>query len=98
SNFGECAFLCAPGVNVLSTMPTYKVPKGGTLHYGLMSGTSMAAPCVAGVAGLVRSKHPEWDRTQVAEALKQSARDLGSPGQDCLYGYGRVDALKAVSL
>lgn len=97
SNFGSCAFLCAPGVNVLSTMPTYQVAKGGTLNYGLMSGTSMAAPCVAGVVGLIRSKHPDWNREQVADALKNSAHDLGMPGHDCMYGYGRVDAFKALS-
>lgn len=61
------------------------------------SGTSMAAPHVAGVAALVigangGSMHPD----QVRTILEQSADDLGKPGNDDYYGAGRVNALRAV--
>jgi subtilisin family serine protease len=62
-----------------------------------VSGTSFAAPHVAGVAALIigangGSMHPE----QVRTILQRSADDLGKPGNDDFYGAGRVNALRAV--
>ena len=62
-----------------------------------VSGTSFAAPHVAGVAALIigangGSMHPD----QVRTTLEQSADDLGKPGNDDYYGAGRVNALRAV--
>lgn len=61
-------------------------------------GTSMAAAFVSGVAALVRARHPEYTREQVRQALLQSADDLGPGGWDRTFGYGRVNARRAVSL
>ena len=69
----------------------------GNTGYFWAAGTSMAAPHVAGVAALIISKnggpmHP----AQVEAKLRQSADDLGKPGNDDFYGAGRVNALRAV--
>jgi subtilisin family serine protease len=93
SNFGKTVTVAAPGVDVWSTLPT----KNGAPGYGLMSGTSMASPCAAGVVALIRSQHPGWSRTQVKAHLEARAVDLGAAGFDPRFGHGRIDALKAVS-
>lgn len=75
--------LCAPGVNVLSTLP------GNS--YGTLSGTSMAAPHVSGAAALCRGTHRGLDMDHIRSILLSTADDLGNPGKDDDYGYGRVD-------
>lgn len=99
TNFGPAVSLAAPGVDILSTLPTYKVfaPLPRPLGYGTMSGTSMAAPLVAGAAALVRSQFPALTRAQVKARLEASADDLGAPGFDPVYGHGRLNIRKAVS-
>jgi subtilisin len=77
--------------------------KPTTLHLAIypgdinsISGTSMASPHVAGVAALILSKHPTWTPAQVREQLRKSVDDLGAPGWDPVFGYGRINARKAV--
>lgn len=60
------------------------------------AGTSMAAPAVAGVAALVVGKTPGIGVAQLEAVLRQSADDLGKPGNDDYYGRGRVNALRAI--
>ncbi len=88
SNRGAALDLTAPGVSILSTF------HGG---YQKMSGTSMASPVVAGCASLVLAAHPGYGPSQVEQALKGGAMDLGSPGFDTSYGYGKVNAHAAVA-
>ncbi len=56
-------------------------------------GTSAAAPHIAGLAGLVWSGFPEKPGSEIRTALLESAVDLGEPGKDRSFGYGRADAL-----
>lgn len=79
--------LCAPGVNVLST-----IPAGG---YGKKTGTSMACPHVSGAAAVAWGAHRFATNVQIWNLLADTADNLGSPGWDGDYGYGRVDADQA---
>ncbi|MDP4535462.1 S8 family serine peptidase [Alkalimonas collagenimarina] len=67
----------------------------GASNYGLMSGTSMASPHVAGVAALVWSHFPDCSNDEIRSALGASAEDLGAPGRDTSYGWGLVQAKDA---
>lgn len=89
SNFGSYIDISAPGVNILSTMIN------GTYAYG--SGTSFAAPFVAGVAALLLSKHPNLTPQEVAETLYNYAEDLGESGWDQFYGWGLVNAYSTIT-
>lgn len=91
SNWGEGIDLCAPGSNILSTIPDNK--------YEPMSGTSMATPAAAAVAALVWSANPSWTREQVVAQLYGTADDIDSynPGREGGLGAGRANALRAVS-
>ncbi|MBS4200622.1 S8 family serine peptidase [Bacillus sp. FJAT-49732] len=88
SNYGTYIDLAAPGQDIYSTYT------GSS--YKNMSGTSMASPVVSGVAALILSKNPLLSADQVYNILKNSSVDLGSKGWDHFYGYGRVDAYKAL--
>lgn len=99
SNWGDWIELAAPGVDIYSTMPTYWVTMndyGFPINYAYASGTSMACPHVSGLAALVLSLHPEKSRDWLRLWLRYTADDLGSPGFDVYYGYGRINARKAV--
>ena len=65
-------------------------------NLAVFSGTSMASPHAAGVAALILSKNPAATPDQVRQKLRDSADDLGTPGWDPLFGYGRVNARRAV--
>jgi subtilisin len=100
SNYNNNLELCAPGVDVLSTMPGYPVtltqaPYYYQMDYDALSGTSMACPHVTAAAALVMAAHPDWTNVQVRQRLDATAADLGAPGRDRYYGFGLVDAAAA---
>ncbi|MFX0015701.1 MAG: S8 family serine peptidase [Promethearchaeota archaeon] len=90
SNYGSTIEISAPGVDIYSTVP---VEMGSYASY---SGTSMACPHVSGVAALILSEFPDWTTEQVRIHLREGTDDLGDPGWDQYYGYGRLNAYKAV--
>jgi subtilisin family serine protease len=68
-----------------------------TTGYFFAAGTSMSAPAVAGVAALIVEKNGLTKDPDAVEAkLRSSSDDLGAPGLDQVYGYGFVNAQKAV--
>lgn len=93
SNFGAFVDLAAPGNLIYSTFHQMDNLFGG---YTYMSGTSMAAPFVAGTAGLLLSMEPALPAAQVTEALIWGADDLGPAGWDPKYGYGRINAYRTL--
>ena len=62
------------------------------------TGTSTATPIAAGVAALILSLEPDLTSDEVRHILLRSARDLGEPGEDDYYGWGRVDARAALEM
>jgi subtilisin family serine protease len=64
--------------------------------YCWASGTSMASPAVAGVAALIVGKYGRMSPAQLEARLRESADDLGKPGNDDHYGRGRVNAFRAI--
>lgn len=85
SNYGDGLELMAPGSNIYST-----VPNNG---YSTLSGTSMASPHVAGVAGLLRAVDSSATVSEVREAMNETAESVGSSFE---YGNGIVDAYAAI--
>ena len=90
TNFGNWIELSAPGVDIYSTVHDDS--------YANKSGTSMSTPHVAGVAALIWSRFPNMTRDQVRRQLWFATDDLGDPGYDEYYGFGRVNARKALEV
>ncbi|AIQ31732.1 serine protease [Paenibacillus sp. FSL P4-0081] len=88
SNYGDYIDVAAPGESIASTYPDNQ--------YAALSGTSMASPHVAALAGLVRSLNPELTNKEVTELLTSNAVDLGDAGHDKYYGWGQVDIYKTL--
>lgn len=101
SNIDPYVGISAPGMTIWSTTPTYPTTLSrvnpGTQTYAAFSGTSQAAPLVAGIAALVLSQEPRLSVAQLADRLRATADDLGVAGLDPVFGSGRVNALRAVN-
>lgn len=89
SNWGTGVDVVAPGASILTT-----TNGGGT---GYVSGTSFSAPNTAGVIALILSVNPRLTPSQVRQILFESVDDLGVQGYDTTYGWGRINATKAVA-
>ena len=62
----------------------------------MTSGTSFSAAYVSGLAALMLERNPAMKPDQVRAILMKTARDLGAPGRDDLFGAGEADAYAAV--
>ncbi len=105
SSTGTYVSLAAPGESVFSAISSaswstayVRVPLPGSLGgiYGYGSGTSFAAPQVAGAAALVLAANPLLDAAAVAQVLKESASGHGAWSPEL--GFGVIDAASAVEL
>lgn len=89
SNRGPEIDLVAPGSDIYTTSRDGK--------YKHVSGTSMAAPQVAGIAALLLKKNPALTPLQIRMILRGTAEDLGTKGWDKDSGYGMVNASRALA-
>lgn len=91
SNYHSSVDITAPGDLILSTV--------WDNSYALFSGTSMSSPVTTGVVGLIRSKYPSWNPTQVVDRLKLGVDSIYNinPQYTGLLGTGRVNAFKCLS-
>ena len=108
SNYGSFVDLVAPGgdLNVDQNKDGYgdgvlqqTFAQGNPVQFGyyFYQGTSMAAPHVAGAAALLISKGVN-SPSEVRSRLESTAQDLGGKGKDVYYGWGLVDAVKALQV
>ena len=88
SNYGNWIDISAPGASILTTK------MGG--GYGSRNGTSFSSPIAAGLAALILSANPCLTNDQVVDIITQNADDLGEPGFDTYYGYGRVNLFSSL--
>ena len=97
SNTGRHIDLVAPGVDILSTTPTFNYDGDGEQEYDAWDGTSMATPYVAGAAALILAKWPDLTPAQVIRKLTSSAdRVAGAKKGSTAYGAGRLNCEKAL--
>ncbi|TWI63939.1 PA domain-containing protein [Desulfobotulus alkaliphilus] len=95
--------IMAPGVNILS-QGYGPLAEGEERHlsFGQISGTSMAAPHIAGAAALLKQRYPLWSNGDIKSALMSTAKFMdiythdGKPAQPLDMGAGRVNLAKAV--
>ncbi|WP_336948380.1 autotransporter outer membrane beta-barrel domain-containing protein [Serratia nevei] len=99
SRCGYTASLCvsAPGTRVYSSVIEGTSVENLTTGYAKYSGTSMAAPHVAGSVAVLMERFPYLNGAQVADVLKTTATDMGAPGIDALYGWGMINLGKAIN-
>jgi thermitase len=109
SNYGPQICVSAPGGtkdyddgeappnenDIYTTFPNYQ-NFANTQNYGFNWGTSLSTPIVSSIAGLMLSKNINLTPIQLRKTIEHTAKDLGPPGKDSAYGYGRVDAYHAL--
>lgn len=88
SNYGPELDIMAPGDTIYSTSRTGQ--------YEFLSGTSMAAPHVSGLAALLLSSKPDLPLNELRYLIQVTAEDRGIPGYDLEYSYGRINAYYAL--
>jgi subtilisin family serine protease len=87
----------APGIDILSTIPNYYSNYfQAQTNYASFSGTSMAAPHVTGLAGLILSME-YYEPNLIRDLIQKTSKDLGTIGYDTVYGWGRINAYAALT-
>ena len=89
STSGFTVAVTAPSEELVAAYP------GG--EYRIWSGTSGAAPIVSGLVALVRSAYPELDAANVVNRIIQTASKMGFDNYSTSYGYGLIDAERALT-
>jgi subtilisin family serine protease len=89
SSRGVHIAVAAPGADIFLPAPDEK--------YQITSGTSFSAAYVSGVAALMLERNPALKPNDLRAILEKTARDLGAPGRDDLFGAGEADAFAAVT-
>jgi subtilisin family serine protease len=81
--------MAAPGENIFTTAPNE--------NYTTVTGTSFAAPQVAGAAAILKQEFPNLSADQIVNILLTTATDLGATGVDAIYGHGLLNLAKATA-
>ncbi len=92
SAYGPFVDVMAPGVSVTTTS------SASNSSYSAVSGTSFSCPFTAGLIGMIWSADPSLTPDEVESILKQGCDDLGTPGVDNTFAYGRINAFESLSL
>jgi subtilisin family serine protease len=90
SNSGTQVDVCAPGQDVFSLWRNSS--------FNTISGTSMATPLVSGLASLIMSRNPSLSVGEIQDLITSTVVDHGSEGWDALFGWGVINARRAVYL
>ncbi len=90
SNYGNWIDVAAPGVDVYSCL------NNSPNAYDWLTGTSMSSPHVCGLAALCLTIDPTLTPDEIRALLRDNADDLGNPGFDIYFGYGRINARRTV--
>ncbi|UCD74514.1 MAG: S8 family serine peptidase [Phycisphaerales bacterium] len=91
SNYGNWIDVAAPGVDV------YSCGADGPYDYFHGTGTSMSSPHACGLVGLMYTMDPDLTPQEVRDLLRDNSDDLGDPGFDIYFGYGRINAANTIA-
>ena len=90
SSYGNFVDLVAPGTGIVTS------DRANDSAYVTVEGTSYAGPLVSGVCAMIWSQRPNLSPNDVERILKASADDIGTPGVDQFFGYGRINLAQAL--
>jgi subtilisin family serine protease len=96
SSTGAFVDVSAPGDPIMSTWDP-RDPKHLNVLYNIDGGTSMASPIVAGLVALMKARRPDLTPDEIEGLIEATAVDKGLAGKDQNYGYGRIDAGRALA-
>ncbi len=92
SNYGNIIDVTAPGVDIFTTT------RSNNSSYSSASGTSLSTPLVSGLVALIWSTDVEMTPWEVQDILFQGCTDIGDPGEDEIFGHGRIDVEGSMNL
>ncbi len=95
SNYGDYIDVAAPGYAIFST---YHDLNNYYQGYNYMSGTSMASPFVAGLAGLLLSQEAERTPADITKLITSTADKMGTSIDDAYFGHGRINVARALAV
>jgi len=98
SNESGAVDLSAPGIGILTAVPSAFDPDGTIDGFAAVAGTSFASPMVAAAVAWVRAARPELTPFQAGQVVRLGARDVGAPGYENATGFGVLNLAGALSL
>lgn len=94
SQYGNGLKFLAPGQDIFTT---HRIRADAKNNCSSVSGTSFASPYAAAVAALILSRNPKFTPAQVEARMQATCTDMGPAGYETGYGYGLVDAFRALT-